>query len=84
MGYSKISVTIPDEIYQEIKELASRKQVKLSHLVADALAEKTRKMKEEAFIERVNQVFRDPELAQEQQRMAEAIANSADVEELPW
>ena len=84
MGYSKMSVTIPDEIYQEIKKLASRKKVKLSHLVTDALAEKTRKMKEEAFIERVNEVFRDPELTQEQHRMAEAIADNTDVEELPW
>ena len=84
MGYSKISVTIPDEIYQEIKELASRKKVKLSHLVTDALAEKTRKMKEEAFIDRVNEVFLDQELRQEQHRMAEAIAENTDLEELPW
>ena len=84
MGYSKMSVTIPDEMYKEIRELASRKKIKLSHLVADALAEKARKMKEESLVERINKVFGDPEVAEEQHRMAETIADNTDVEELPW
>jgi metal-responsive CopG/Arc/MetJ family transcriptional regulator len=84
MGYSKMSVTIPDEMYKEIKELASRKKIKLSHLVTDALAEKTRKMKEEAFVQRINEVFGDPEVAEEQNLMAKTIADNTDVEELPW
>ena len=84
MGFSKVSVTIPDEIFKEIKELAIARNIKLSHLVADALAEKARKIKEEAFVERVNEVFGDPEVAEEQSRMAETIANNTDVEELPW
>ena len=84
MGFSKVSVTIPDEIYKEIKELALARNIKLSHLVADALAEKARKIKEEAFVERINEVFGDPEVAEEQSRMAETIADNTDVEELPW
>jgi metal-responsive CopG/Arc/MetJ family transcriptional regulator len=84
MGYSKMSITIPDEIYKEIKEIASTRNIKLSHLVADALAEKARKIREEAFVERINEVFSDPEVAEEQSRMAETIADSTDVEELPW
>jgi len=40
MGYEKLSVTIPEEIYNEIKILASKKKIKLSHLVTDALSEK--------------------------------------------
>jgi metal-responsive CopG/Arc/MetJ family transcriptional regulator len=84
MGYSKMSVTIPDEMYKEIKELASRQKIKLSHLVADALAEKARKMKEEAFVQSINEVFSDAKIVEEQRRMADLIANNTDVEELPW
>jgi metal-responsive CopG/Arc/MetJ family transcriptional regulator len=43
MGHSKISVTIPDEIYNDIDEMASREKVKLSHLVTEALTDKLRK-----------------------------------------
>ena len=84
MGFSKMSVTIPDEMYKEIKELAQARKIKLSHLVADALAEKARRLKEEAFVECINEVFGDPEVAEEQRRMAETIADTTDVEELPW
>jgi len=84
MGYSKLSVTIPDDMYEEIKKLASRKKLKLSHLVTEALADKARKMKEEALVQRINEVFRDPEVAEEQSMMAETIANNTAVEELPW
>jgi len=84
MGYSKISVTIPDEMYNDIKEFTSRERIKISHLVADAIADKLRKIKEERFIQQVNEVFRDPEVGREQRLMAEAIADNADLEELPW
>ena len=84
MGYSKMSVTIPDEIYKEIKEIASRKKIKLSHFVTATLAEKTRQMKEESFVERINQAFDDPGVAEDQRQMAEMIADNTDVEELPW
>ena len=84
MGYAKMSVTIPDEMYKEIKELASKKNMKLSHLVSDALAEKAKKMKEEALIQQINDVFDDPDVAKEQSLMAKMIADNTDVEEMPW
>ena len=84
MGHAKLSVTIPDDIYKEIKMLAAKKKIKLSHLVTDALAEKTKKMKEDEFIKKVNKVFEDPEVAEEQIKMADLIADSMDVEEMPW
>ena len=84
MGYEKISITIPDDIYREVKELSEQRAVKLSHLVTKALAEEIRKSKEEAFITRINKIFEDTEVADEQQLMAEDIAESTDVEELPW
>jgi len=84
MGYSKMSVTIPDEIYKEIKEIASRKKVKLSHFVTATLVEKARQMKEESFVERINQAFDDPEVGEDQRQMAEMIADNTEVEELPW
>ncbi len=39
MGFSKLSVTIPNEIYRDIKKYSLEKNVKVSHLVADARAE---------------------------------------------
>jgi len=84
MGYSKISVTIPDEMFNDMKEFTSREKIKISHLVAEAIADKLRKIKEERFVQQVNEVFRDPEVGKEQRLMAEAIADNADLEELPW
>ena len=84
MGYAKLSVTIPDKMYREIKELASKENIKISHIVSDALAEKTKKMREEALIQQINNVFKDPDVAKEQSLLAEMIADNTDVEELPW
>jgi len=84
MGYSKLSVTIPDQTYREIKELASNKKIKLSHLVAEVLAEKARELKGEALVQRINEVFSDPEVEKEQALMAETIAETTDVAEMPW
>lgn len=84
MGYSKLSVTIPDDIYTEIKEFASRKKIKLSHLVTEALSEKTRKIKEEMLIQQINNAYEDNEVSEEQHRMAEVIADTTDLREIPW
>ncbi|MCF8143105.1 MAG: hypothetical protein K9N21_04205 [Deltaproteobacteria bacterium] len=84
MGYAKVSVTIPREIYKEIRELSVRYDVKLSHVVTEALSDKLRKIKEQDLIDQINKVYDDPEVSEEQHRMAESIADSTDVEELPW
>jgi len=84
MGHSKISVTIPDEIYNDINEMASKEKVKLSHLVTEALVDKLRKKREEAYIQELNEAFEDSEIINEQRQMAELIADNTDVEELPW
>ena len=84
MGYAKLSVTIPDEMYKEIKQLALRKNIKVSHLVSDALAEMARKMREQAIIEQINNVFQDSHAAEEHRLMGQTIAENTDVEELPW
>jgi len=84
MGQSKLSVTIPEQTYREIKAFASIKKVKLSHLVAEALAEKTQKLKEDSLLQRINEVFKDPEAEKEQFLMAETIAEATDVKEMPW
>lgn len=84
MGSSKISVTVPEEILKEIKEIAVNRKTKLSHLVTEALSEKIRKTREKAFIAQVNKVFADPEAAKEQRRMAEDIAESIELQELLW
>ena len=84
MGYAKISVTIPQEIYQGIKDISLKNDVKLSHLVAEALSDKLRRIKEEALINEINRVYNDRAVSEEQRRMAESIAENTDVEELPW
>lgn len=84
MGYAKVSVTIPREIYEEIREFSIRHDVKLSHVVTEALSEKLRKIREEDLIDKINKVYEDPEVAIEQHRIAESIADSTNVEELPW
>ena len=62
MGHSRISVTIPDEIYNEINTLALKEHIKLSHFVTEALIEKLRRKRETIFIEKVNEVFKDTEV----------------------
>jgi metal-responsive CopG/Arc/MetJ family transcriptional regulator len=84
MGHSKLSVTIPDDIYDQINQCASKEKIKLSHLVTEALVEKLKMKKEQAYIEQINEVFKDEEVAEEQHHMAETIADSTNVEELPW
>jgi metal-responsive CopG/Arc/MetJ family transcriptional regulator len=84
MGHSKLSVTIPNEIFDQINEVASKEKIKLSHLVTEALADKLRVIKEQAYIQQVNEIFKDDELAEEQRRMADLIADNTNVEELPW
>jgi len=84
MGHSKISITIPDEVYDELKAIVIEKKTKLSHLVAEAIAEKIKKIREEAFVKKVNKAFEDPEVQKEQLFMADLIAENTDVEELPW
>ena len=39
MGYAKLSVTIPGEVYEEIKAVSSTTNVELSHLAAEALSD---------------------------------------------
>jgi hypothetical protein len=84
MGYAKISVTVPQEVYEEIKDFSSRNDVKLSHLVSEALSDKLRKMKEEDLLEQINRAYDDPRVSEEQRLLAESIADNTDVEELPW
>jgi metal-responsive CopG/Arc/MetJ family transcriptional regulator len=84
MGHSKLSVTIPDDIYDEIYEIASKAQIKLSHLVTEALTEMIRKKKAVDYIQQVNDVFTNSGVKEEQRRMADLIADNTSVDELPW
>jgi len=84
MGYSRLSITVPDELVEELKDMAKKKKIKLSHLVTDAIREKTNRLKEEAFVQQINKFFSDQEVQEEQLRIAEDIASTTDLEELPW
>ena len=56
----------------------------MSHLVTEALVDKLRKNREEAYVQQVNEAFEDNEIVEEQRQMAEIIADNTDVKELPW
>ena len=84
MGHSKLSVTIPDEIYRDIKVLSSKMNIKLSRFVSEALAEKLKKIKEQEFVRKIDKIFDDPEIAEAQRLMAETIADTVEMDELPW
>jgi len=84
MGYQKLSITVPEEIVKQAKDLAAQRRIKLSRFVSDALADKVRKSKEEIFVQRINEIFKDQDLAEEQLVMAKNIADNTNVEELPW
>ncbi|CAB1074947.1 hypothetical protein D1AOALGA4SA_2767 [Olavius algarvensis Delta 1 endosymbiont] len=84
MGHSKLSVTIPDDIYDQINEYASKGKIKLSHLVTEALVDKLRMIKEQAYVQQVNDALKDEAVVKEQRQMAETIADNTDVKELPW
>ena len=84
MNYKKISITIPNELYEGLKEITYREQSKLSRVVAEAIAEKLARIEEELYLQRINAAFEDKEIAGEQKNIAELIADSTDVSELPW
>jgi metal-responsive CopG/Arc/MetJ family transcriptional regulator len=84
MNYKKMSITIPNELYEGLKKISYREQSKLSHIVAEAIAEKLVRIEEEIYIQKINAVFEDPEIKEEQKNTADLIAESTEVGELPW
>ena len=84
MNYKKLSITIPNELYKGLKAVTYREQSKLSHVVAEAIAEKLARIEEEIYLQRVNAAFEDKEADKEQKAIAELIAESTEVKELPW
>ncbi len=84
MPHIKMSVTVPEDILNEIKKIAASRETKISHLVTEALGDKIMKVKEEAFVSQINKILKDPEVIKEQLKMADDIANTTNIEELPW
>ena len=84
MTHTKLSVTVPKEIYDEIRKAAATQKTKVSHLVSEALAEKLKRIKEEVFVSKINKIFVELDIANEQRKMADDIATTIDIKELPW
>jgi hypothetical protein len=84
MPHIKMSVTVPEDILNEIKKIAASRETKVSHLVTEALGDKIIKVKEEAFVSQINKILEDPEVLKEHRKMADDIANTTNIEELPW
>ncbi len=84
MPHLKLSVTVPEDILNEIKKIAGSRGTKVSHMVTEALRDKIMKIKEEAFVSQINKILEDPEVTKDQRKMADDIANTMNIEELPW
>ena len=84
MNYKKISVTIPNPLYEELRKITDRERSKLSRIVAEAIAEKIVRIEEQIYLQKLNAAFEDPEINKEQKNIAELIAESTDLRELPW
>jgi hypothetical protein len=84
MPHIKMSVTVPEDILNEIKKIAASRETKVSHLVTEALGDKIIKVKEEVFVSQISKILEDPEVIKEQRKMADDIANTTNIEELPW
>jgi hypothetical protein len=79
-----MSVTVPEDILNEIKKIAGSRGTKVSHMVTEALRDKIMKIKEDAFVSQINKILEDPEVTKDQRKMADDIANTMNIEELPW
>ena len=84
MPHLKMSVTVPEDILNEIKKIAGSRGTKVSHMVTEALRDKIMKIKEDAFVSQINKILEDPEVTKDQRKMADDIANTTNIEELPW
>jgi metal-responsive CopG/Arc/MetJ family transcriptional regulator len=84
MPHLKMSVTVPEDILNEIKKIAGSRGTKVSHMVTEALRDKIMKIKEDAFVSQINKILEDPEVIKDQRKMADDIANTTNIEELPW
>ena len=84
MPHLKMSVTVPEDILNEIKKIAGSRGTKVSHMVTEALRDKIMKIKEDAFVSQINKILEDPEVTKDQLKMADDIANTMNIEELPW
>ena len=84
MPHLKLSVTVPEDILNEIKKIAGSRGTKVSHMVTEALRDKIMKIKEDAFVSQINKILEDPEVTKDQLKMADDIANTMNIEELPW
>ena len=84
MPHLKMSVTVPEDILNEIKKIAGSRGTKVSHMVTEALRDKIMKIKEDAFVSQINKILEDPEVTKDQLKMADDIANAMNIEELPW
>ena len=84
MPHLKLSVTVPEDILNEIKKIAGSRGTKVSHMVTEALRDKITKIKEDAFVSQINKILEDPEVTKDQRKMADDIANTMNIEELPW
>ena len=84
MPHLKLSVTVPEDILNEIKKIAGSRGTKVSHMVTEALRDKIMKIKEDAFVSQINKVLEDSEVTKDQLKMADDIANTMNIEELPW
>ena len=84
MNTARLSITVPQEIYQEMKTFTSQSKIRMSRLIIEAVSEKLGKIRQEEFVRKVNQAFSNSDIAEEQHLTAELIAQNTDLKELLW
>jgi len=82
MSSSQINVFLPDRLFNELTNFIVEENLKLSHVVTEAISNQLHKMRNERYITRLNNAFESSEIIQEQHEMAELMTSS--VEELEW
>ena len=84
MPTSKITVTVPAPLAAEAGKLCTEKDIKLSHLVSEALADKVRSLKEENYVRRINRIFSLPTSVERHRLSVPPSPRKKDLREFPW
>lgn len=76
MAVRKIAISVPEDVLQQVDRLARRSKTTRSALITRVLKEVSRASNEKEITDRINSLFEDAELADEQQQTSEIFLHS--------
>jgi metal-responsive CopG/Arc/MetJ family transcriptional regulator len=80
MAVRKIAISLPEDILRQVDRLAKRTKTTRSGCIARVLAEVSHASTQAEITERINQLFGDPELAEEQASVSKLYLRAAEGE----